>query len=230
MAYDFLRAKRDSGRPLREQVYDALRQAIVTGRMAPNETIGEKEIAAKLRISRTPVREALKQLSDEHLVEVIAQSGTRVAPLDRHELHEAFLIRRALETESVSHAVPNMSPQHAEALSELIVTHARAIDARDFVQAINVDDSFHRYISIEIASLPILSRTVDISRAQLDRCRHKMLPRPGEGLATLEQHREIVRALNSGDPEKAKTAMTNHLDSAYASTVRALDAEQTEAA
>ena len=69
----------DRRRHLRDQVYDMLRERIITGRIAPGDTIDDKDIAAELGISRTPVREAIKKLSDERLVDVIAQSGTRAA-------------------------------------------------------------------------------------------------------------------------------------------------------
>ena len=65
--------------------------------------------------------------------------------------------------------------------------------------------------------------TIEISKAQLDRCRHLMLPRAGQAEATLEQHREIIRGLNSRDPAKASAAMKAHLDDAYRSTVAVLD-------
>jgi len=219
------RVRLDRGLPLGEQVYALLRGMIVTGRISPGDTIDDKEISARLAISRTPVREAIKRLSDEHLVDVIAQSGTRASRIDRHELQQAFLIRRALEMESAAQAAPRMSQAHSDALSELLLIHARAIEARDYVKAIATDDRFHRAIA-EISDLPRLWRTIEISKAQLDRCRHKMLPRAGEGEATLEQHREIIRALNSRDPEKARTAMAQHLERAFANTVKVLDGEE----
>src|SRR5438105_10380990 len=90
----------DRSRSLREQIYSMVRRLILTGALKPGDTLDEKAIAAQLRISRTPVREAVKKLSDERLVEVVAQSGTRVALLDRKEIAEAFVIRKALEGES----------------------------------------------------------------------------------------------------------------------------------
>ena len=91
-----------------------------------------------------------------------------------------------------------------------------------YVDAIKADDSFHSYIAM-IPNLPRLWKTIEISKAPIDRCRHMMLPKPGEADATLEQHREIIRALNSADSKKAGTAMGNHLDSAYRSAVEFLN-------
>lgn len=221
-------ARLDRRLPLGEQVYSLLRGMIVTGRISPGDTIDDKEISARLAISRTPVREAIKRLSDEHLVDVVAQSGTRASRIDRHELQQAFLIRRALEMESAAQAAPRMRQAHSESLSDLLLVHSRAIEAKDYVKAIVTDDRFHRAIA-EISDMPRLWRAVEISKAQLDRCRHKMLPRAGEGEATLEQHREIIRALNSKDPEKARSAMAQHLERAFANTVKVLDGEELSA-
>lgn len=218
-------ARLDRRLPLGEQVYSLLRNMIVTGRISPGDSIDDKVIAQALHISRTPVREAVKRLSDEHLVDVVAQSGTHASRIDRHELQQAFLIRRALETESAAQAAPRMSQAHTDALSDLLLLHARAIETRDYVKAIATDDSFHRMIA-EISDLPRLWRAVEISKAQLDRCRHKMLPRAGEAEATLEQHREIIRGLNSRDAEQARAAMARHLERAFANTIAVLELEE----
>ena len=85
----------------------------------PGEVIDEKAIAAQLDVSRTPVREAVKRLSDEHLVDVVAQSGTRASRMDRKAIDESFLIRRALEMESAAQAATNMNQEHADRLQQL---------------------------------------------------------------------------------------------------------------
>lgn len=224
MGLHLSKARIDRKRPLRDQIYELIRNLVLTGQIGPGEIVDEKLIAAQLKISRTPVREAVKKLSDEHLIDVIAQSGTRAALIDRREVEQAYIIRRALEMESAGRAVPHMNGAHAEALSEILMAHARAIEGKDYVLAIATDDKFHKYIS-EISNLPRLWRAVEISKAQLDRCRHIMLPRAGEAEATLEQHRAIIRALNSKDPDKARSAMGQHLDRSFATAAKVLNAE-----
>jgi GntR family transcriptional regulator, rspAB operon transcriptional repressor len=228
MAYDLSDERLDRQRPLRGQIYALVRRLILTGEIAPGEIIDEKMIAAQLSISRTPVREAVKKLSDEHLVDVIAQSATRASRIDRREVEEAFLIRRALEMESAAQAAARITPAHIEDLSDILDIHARAIKRRRFGDAIAHDDQFHRAIA-EISNLPRLWRTIEISKAQLDRCRHLMLPRKGEGEATLEQHQKIIRALASKNPERARAAMAQHLETAYGNAVKAMDAGEIDA-
>ena len=222
MTLDLSRTHLDRARPLREQIYPVLRMAILCGTIKPGEVIDEKGIAEQLKVSRTPVREAVMRLSDEHLVDVVAQSGTRAARIDRKEIAEAYLIRRALETESAAEAAPRMAQDHADRLAGLLIQHARAIERRNYVEAIRCDDRFHEYIT-SISGLPRLWAMIEKCKAPLDRCRHMMLPRAGQAEATLEQHREIIRALNSRDPERARTAMRSHLEQAYRATEAVMD-------
>jgi len=204
----------DRTRPLRQQIYAIIRRMILTGEFAPSSIIDEKAIALQLGVSRTPVREAVKKLSDENLVEVKAQSATVVAPIDRRLIREAFLIRRALEVESIGFAAERMNDRHAERLEELNLLHTHAIQRRRYVDAIAWDDAFHRYIS-EISDLPRLWRAIEISKAQLDRCRHLTIPKPALAQATLVQHRNIIKALVQKDEALSRRMMSDHLEKAY---------------
>ncbi len=204
-----------------DQVYSLLHKLILTAEIKPGELVSEKSIASQLGISRTPIREAIKRLSDEHLVDVVAQSATRASQLDLKSIEEAYLIRRALEMESASQASQAMTQSHASALARIIEQHTLAISNQEYVRAIEIDDAFHRYIA-GICELTRLWRTVVISKTQLDRCRHIMMPRVGQAEKTIEQHRAILSALNSADSDKARYAMQSHLDYAYQSAVNIL--------
>lgn len=223
MPIDLTAVRLDRKRPLREQAYALIRQLILSNIIAPGDVV-DKRIAVDLKISRTPVREALKKLSDEHLIDIVAQSGTRAAPIDRREVEQAFLIRRALETESAAQAAMCMTNAHANKLKAILKTHARALDERNYAEAIVQDDEFHRYIA-EISNLPRLWSAVEICKGQLDRCRHMMLPRPGAGEKTLAHHRRIIRSLMTGDPAKARSEMARHLEVSFYNAAQVLDAK-----
>jgi DNA-binding GntR family transcriptional regulator len=202
LPFDLSPSNVDRNHSLREQIYSLIRTLNLTGGIQPGETIDEKAIASRLSVSRTPVREAVKKLSDEHLVDVVAQSTTRAARIGRQEIKQAYLIRRALEVESAAQAASHMTQAHLEGLSDIKHAHERAIERRQYVEAIKADDDIHAYIAM-ISNLPLLWQAIEISKAPIDRCRHMMLPKPGEAEATLEQHREIIRAHNGKDPQKA---------------------------
>jgi DNA-binding GntR family transcriptional regulator len=207
-------AQVDRRQPIPEQVYRLLRQSIITMRLPPGATIVEKQITDQLGISRTPVRDALRQLSDEGLVGIKPQSGTFVAPIDRHELEEGRLIRRALEVEGIRLAAAQIGESEIERLNDLIELQGRAAKRSRYADFIAFDDQFHRTIS-ELSGLPRLWRVIHGAKAQLDRVRHMAAPLPGQNERVLAQHRAIVAALARRDPERSVKALTHHLDDAY---------------
>lgn len=209
--------KSDGAGFISDRVYAWLRKRILIGRIKPGELIDEKKISAQFSVSRTPVREAVKRLSDEHLLDIVAQSATRVSQLDSATIHEAYLIRRALETESAAQAASVVSTRHANHLEAIIERHIEAISQEKYIDAIAVDDEFHAYIAT-MSGLYRLWRTVEVSKAQLDRCRHIMLPKFGEAETTIDHHRRILSALITGNCEESRAAMKHHLDTAYASS------------
>lgn len=224
-------ARIDRVTPLRDQIYQIIRGAIVTGRLKPGDSIDEVAIARYLGISRTPVREAVKKISDECLIEVRAQSGTHVAAINRRQVEEAYIIRTALELESVARASSLVTPAHIHDLEDIVRGHARAFDRRQFDEAVIRDDDFHRYIA-GINGLSMLWRAVDISKAQMDRCRHlAAISAPAYGHRTIAQHRAIIRALKTGDRKAPLAAMRDHLDASLANALKLLDAmpEQADA-
>ncbi|MBN9070317.1 MAG: GntR family transcriptional regulator [Rhizobiales bacterium] len=206
------------GVALSEQVYLMVRGLIVSGRMRPGETVIEAALAARLGVSRTPVREALKRISDEGLIDVFAQSGTFIAPISRKALEEAYLIRTALEAESVSRAAGNLTAAAADRFADNIAAHELAINRRRFGDAIRLDDTFHRMIA-EVNGLHMLWRAVDISKAQMDRGRHLAIPEPGLGAVTIRQHRQILDAMQAGDAEHAAQCMREHLATSLRNTL-----------
>ena len=207
---------------LASRIYEIARKRILTGELAPGGTIDEKAIAVEFGVSRTPVREAIKKLADENLVEVRARSRTLVKPIDRSLIHEAFLIRRALEVENIGHATARVTKADLHRLDDALMLHTLSIQRRQFVEAIGLDDGFHKLIS-QISGLPRLWHAIEVSKAHLDRCRYLTVPRPGLGEATLVQHRAIIKALAKRDAADARQAMADHLDKAYQGIVSFLD-------
>jgi len=213
--------KLDRRMPLRDQIYQIIRKLVITGQLRPRQPVNEIEIAERLGVSRTPVREAVKRLSDEGLIEVYAQTGTFVAEISRKALEEAYIIRTALELESVRRAAVEMTQAHAEALEDIIALHEMAIRRRRYTDAIALDDQFHRYIA-GINDLSMLWRAVDISKAQMDRGRYLSIPLSNWGDITISQHRSVLDALREHDATAACDAMREHLDTSLRNTLTLL--------
>ncbi len=210
--------------PLRDQVYALVRKAIVVGKLEPGAPINEIEIANRLGISRTPVREAVKKVSDEGLIEVFAQHGTFVSEISRKQVEEAYVIRIALELESIKRAALVIEPSQIQDLEDIINAQEVAVRRERYEEAIARDDDLHRYIA-EVNGFHMLWKAVDVSKAQMDRCRLRTIPSPGAAQQTIAQHRAILAALERRDQEGSMTALREHLETSLRNTLAYLDGE-----
>jgi GntR family transcriptional regulator, rspAB operon transcriptional repressor len=208
--------------PLRDQIYTQIRNMIIGGKLKPGDAINEVAIAEALGVSRTPVREAVKRISDEGLVKVLAQNGTFVAPISRADLEGAYFIRRALEMESARRAAEKLTPEGREVLEDNIASHRLAISRGRFTQAIQLDDIFHRTIA-EICGFPVIWRAIDISKAQMDRGRYLAIPKAGYGEQTIKQHEAVLDALKRHDAEGAAQAMERHIETSFQNALEVAD-------
>jgi GntR family transcriptional regulator, rspAB operon transcriptional repressor len=207
-------ARIDRSSPIPDQVYRILRHAILTLRMPPGAVIIEKDITDQLEISRTPVRDAIRLLADERLVDIKPQSGTYVALIDRHRLEEGHLIRRALEAEGIRLAVRNINEAAIERLNDLLALQTRAAAKGRHEEFMAYDDALHQFIS-DLGGYERLWRIISRSKAHLDRARHLCSPLPGQEATSIAQHRAIVAALVQGDADRAVEALAFHLEDAY---------------
>src|SRR3954465_11416261 len=112
----------------RDQVYDRLRASIVTAELEPGRQLSENELAGRLGVSRTPVREALVRLRDDRLVEIVPQLGTFVAPISDRAVGDAQFVREALECAALRAAAPRVTAEDLDALEQNLAAQERARD------------------------------------------------------------------------------------------------------
>lgn len=194
----------------RAQTYARLREEIVALRLAPGDRISDIELARELGVSRTPVREAVLQLADEGLVDVVPQHGTFVAPISLDAVREAQFVREALEVAALREATERIV--EAE-LADLDASLARQVDAEraeDVERFYALDEAFHRRL-MEMSGFPGAWRIAERSRAQLNRVRILSLPGREVISRLVAQHREIVACLRHGDGDGAVAVMRDHL-------------------
>ncbi|OXC74325.1 GntR family transcriptional regulator [Caballeronia sordidicola] len=214
----------DRSKGLSVQLYELLRQAIVTMVLQPKEVIYDRAISDTLGISRTPVREALLQLAREELVVIAAQSSTYVAPVLREQFIESAFIRKVLETASIRRAAEIITEKELEQLKDIHEAHRRAIKRGNSVAAIRHDNEFHALVS-QAARLPKVQQLVEVVRAPIDRVRHITVRDPKVGEATLRQHQKILDTLIKHDPAAAEKALIDHLEDAFTWQQKAFDAK-----
>ena len=198
-------AKLDSDRePMARQVTRALRQAIVTMRLAPGEMLSEQDLAGRFGVSRSPVREALIKLSEAGLVRVMPQRGTQVVKISRKGVEDARFIREAVETAIVRDAAKKASPLLLAELAASLTRQRRAQRAASTEEFLALDEEFHRLLA-EAAGRPAAWRMIEDIKPQMDRVRildmSKAMPRDAV----------IVDAIKAGDASAAEKAMRLHL-------------------
>lgn len=187
---------------LREHVYRMLQAAIVSGEIGPGERIRDQELAARLGVSRTPVREALQRLEDEGLVEAVPGSMTRVTPLDSHQARDGFPVAAALHALATRLATARLSEAELDSMRGANELLRAAIEAGDTTGAIEADDRFHGVV-LRASGNAELQSAIERVMPKIRRLEFAQFRSLG-GRASCEQHEAILQALRRGDVNQAE--------------------------
>ena len=210
-----------------DRVYVELRRRIRELTLPPGAPLRKEELALELGVSRAPVSEAIGRLADEALVDVFPQHGSFVAPIRSDDVRESLFIRTALEVEAIRRVTQQASPALIDLLEANLAAQAAALAAGDLAQFYDLDEALHATIFAALQS-PRAVRLLDAARAPLDRPRRLTLPETGRAEATFGEHRRLVDAIISGDPEYAAAAMRAHLSTVARTIERQLAQIQTQ--
>ncbi|BAF89339.1 regulatory protein [Azorhizobium caulinodans ORS 571] len=204
-------AKRVRAIPASARIHAALREQIIGMEIAPGSALQEKQIALACGVSRTPVREALLKLADERLVDIFPQYGTFVSRISVPAMHDAMVIRDALERAAVRGAAIAATDAAIARLRNILTEQRTTHEAGHLTAFHAADETFHQAIA-EIAGHPNLWRVVRQEKAHVDRCRILSLPSPSRRIDVMADHEAIFEGIASRDPDKAEAAMRAHLD------------------
>jgi len=197
-------------KPLYTEVADRLRERIYSQLLKPGEWIDEKLVCEELGISRTPLREALKVLHAEALVDLVPRRGCCVKTLDGDGLQELFPVMANLEGLCARMAVENCTPgrlRDLEAMHALLEDAASSGDVNRYFDANHV---FHRTVQ-QLSGNRWLERITGELRGVLQLARQKQLTIPGRMQQSLDEHRQIMQGFRNADPLQAQQAMESHL-------------------
>jgi DNA-binding GntR family transcriptional regulator len=183
----------------RDEVYQTLKKSIITLELHPEERLNDKELAEKFGISRTPVREALKRLEDEGLVESLPGSSTRVAPLNLEEAKHAFTVVAALHALAARLACSILKEPEIEALEGSNKDLRLAIEKGDVSKAIEADGAFHK-VFLDLAGNPEIVFALDRSVPNIQRLEISQFTTL-TGLQSVEQHNQIISACKNREYE-----------------------------
>jgi DNA-binding GntR family transcriptional regulator len=192
----------------RERIYEELKRWIVEGTLEPDEQLKDAELAQVFGVSRTPVREALRQLEDERLVTTARNRWTKVAPLDLSEPERLLPIMTALETLALKSAWPLGDDVVAE-MQEATGALAKALDRRRTKDAMNADLRFHGAFDAASGNedlVAMLGRLRDRTR----RVDMAYWARPGLARDSVPEHQAVIDAIRTGSLEASIHALEDH--------------------
>src|SRR5690606_7880656 len=168
----------ESCKPLRELVFDALREAIINGTLKPRERLMEIQLAEELGVSRTPIREALRKLEIEGFIVMVPRKGAYVADLSFKDIADVFEIRSALEGLAAELAAERITDEELDEMERLLIEKAEAIASNDMEKLVLVDTKFHEAI-YKASRNERLTNIISNLREQIQRYRATTLAYPG---------------------------------------------------
>jgi len=199
---------------LKKKIYDILKEEIVTLRLPPGEPLIEEKLAKRFKVSRTPIREVLNKLNHEGLVEIIPQKGAFVAKIGFSDVRELFQIREALEGLAAKISASRFTQEELDEFES-------ALNTEDLAKAEEVGRKLHQAILEKAANRRILN-LMGILRSQIERMYFFARNLPGREKRSLDEHKEILRALQMRDGELAEKAMREHIISTMRTVIKSL--------
>lgn len=203
-------------------VLEELRRAITSGELRPGDQIRQDALAARLDVSRVPLREALKSLEAEGLVVHHVHRGYFVAELSLADLEEIYRIRELLEGEAVRSAVARADEGLLDAVEELQRAVEEAAESGDVTEMAAANRRFH-FALIEASGMPRLIRLVATLWDSTDAYRSLYYAEAGHRDLAVREHRAVIAALRDGDADTAVRRLDEHRTHAVAALREVLD-------
>lgn len=196
--------------PLRDVVFNTLRDAILTGKLAPGERLMENQLAEKLGVSRTPVREALRMLELENLVQLVPRKGAQVLDMSEKDIINILEIRSALESLATSLACQKMKEDKIQELRNLLVDFEKAVAENDVERFVDIDEEFHDLI-FEATENDKLIQIFRNLRIQLYRYRMAQAKNDTSMATVVAHHRRLLRAIETHDATEGMAMAQGHI-------------------
>ncbi|MEE1249504.1 MAG: GntR family transcriptional regulator [Lachnospiraceae bacterium] len=196
---------------LSTKVFHTIREDILSGKYRPNEELKEKNIGDEFGVSRTPVREALRQLELEGLVSIIPNKGAYVVGISKSDIQDIYEIRARLEGLCAKWACEHITKEQLDALDENVYLSEFHAEKEGHVQQIlELDNKFHEML-YEASKSAVLEHTLSDFHHYVQRVRKITLADSKRAVASNAEHRQIVEALRLGDCAKAEELATLHM-------------------
>lgn len=195
---------------LRGRVFNRLREDILSGKYERDEELREITIASELGVSRTPVREALRQLELEGLVRIIPNKGAYVTGISPKDIHDIYHIRSYLEGLCARWACAHIRQEQLEQLEEIVYLCEFHAKKNHLDQIVELDNKFHEII-YEACDSKMLEHVLRDFHHYVERVRRVSLAGAGRADASNKEHMAILEALRAGDGELAERLAHEHM-------------------
>jgi DNA-binding GntR family transcriptional regulator len=208
---EYLKINMSSYLPLRDIVFNTLRQAILKGELAPGERLMEVSLAQKLGVSRTPVREAIRKLELEGLVLMIPRRGAEVARISEKNLRDVLEVRRGLEDLTMELACQRISESQIVELKKANVNFENSLTSNDVTMIAEADERFHEII-YKATGNDKLVQVINNIKEQMYRYRLEYIKDSAKRQKLVAEHKAIVAALEQRSLKDAQDRMRAHID------------------
>jgi len=195
-------------RTAHELVRDTLRRAILTGQISGGQRLVQADLAKQLAVSTTPVREALRDLSAEGLIQLDAHRGAIVRSLSKDEVEEIYWLRQLLEPEMMARAVENITDEQIEQAESI---QKKADKERDPAAWVELNKAFHRVFNVASQSPRLAAIVENLQDSDTPYVVASLVAGSRSPKEANAQHREILRAVRDRDVEAAKRLMLEHV-------------------
>ncbi|MCR5256161.1 MAG: GntR family transcriptional regulator [Acetatifactor sp.] len=204
---------------LRGRVFSRLREDILSGKYAEHEELKEVTIGEELGVSRTPVREAFRQLELEGLIQIIPNKGAYVTGITEKDVKDIYMIRSLLEGLCASWATEHITDEQMEEMEENVYLAKFHAEKGHYDQLAELDNRFHE-ILYEACNSKYLEHTLKDFHQYVIRVRRKTLSNVNRGPKSNEEHEAIMEAIKEKNAKKAQDLANKHILSAYENLVK----------
>jgi DNA-binding GntR family transcriptional regulator len=214
--------KLDQYKPLREIVFETIRNAIISGSLKPGERMMEVQMAERLGVSRTPIREAIRKLELEGLVIMLPRKGAFVADLSVKDLTEVLEIRATLEGLAAGLAVARINQEEIEELEVIALKFHKSLEGDDVEEQISLDTQFHEAIFKASRNERLIQLNSNL-REQVRRFREIYLKKSHRATETIKEHYDLLEAISSRDVSKAEKLAKKHVETTESAILKILE-------
>ena len=213
--------------PLRDVVFNTLRQAILRGELKPGERLMEIQLANKLGVSRTPIREAIRKLELEGLVLMIPRKGAEVAEITEKNMRDVLEVRKALEELAVQLACDKITKEEIEEMKKAAEDFKKILKSKDITEIAEADVRFHDIIYMATDNQKLIQLLNNL-REQMYRYRVEYLKEGETRDVLVKEHEELTKAIRERDVERAKQLSFQHIENQRMAIMRSIEAEDAE--